>query len=108
MNAHATQRKTTRASGSNDFASRTASSAEMRTRPRRVATLLVVRDKASAADGPADASGAHSSSHWVAVAPEPHAGKRVPGHVEALAQQLGVGTGVAWEVLDGMFGSANG
>jgi hypothetical protein len=104
MNTYATPPKTMRRSSSNSFTSTTANNAEMRARPRRIADLLVVCGGSSAADGAMHTRGAHSSSHWVAVMRDPHAGTQVPAHVKALACELGVDTRVAWDALDDMYG----
>jgi hypothetical protein len=71
-------------------------------RPRHIADLLVVPDGSPAADRATDTS-THSSSHWTMVACDPHAVKRAPAHVKALARDIGVDTHAAWNVLDGMY-----
>lgn len=104
MSTYATAPRTTRRWSSNGFGSSATNTANTRARPRRIADLLVVRDCPSAGDTTSDAGDARSSQHWVVLAPDPHAGKRAPAHVSALARRLGVDTTVAWAALDGTYG----
>jgi hypothetical protein len=104
MNTYAVPSRTTRRSSPNSFGSSAARAAKTRARPRRIADLLVVSGGPPAGEGASDAGDAHSSSHWVALARDPHAGERAPAHVKALARELGVDTTFAWEALNGMYG----
>ena len=103
MNTYATPSETMPRSSSNSFTATTTNNAEMRARPRRIADLLIVRGGSSAADGATDPTGAHSSAHWVAVMRDPRAGTQAPAHVKALARELGVDAGLAWDALDGTY-----
>jgi hypothetical protein len=104
MNTYAVPSKTMRPSSSSSYGSSATSAARTCARPRRIADLLVVRGNPLVGDPATDARGSYSSSHWVAVAHDPHAGERAPAHVKALAQELEVDTAVAWDALDGMYG----
>jgi hypothetical protein len=104
MNTYAVPPRTMRRSSSNSLGSSAANTTKTRARPRRIADLLVVRGGPPAGGRAGDVGDAHSSSHWVALARDHHAGERAPAHVKALARELGVDTTVAWDVLDGMYG----
>jgi hypothetical protein len=103
MNTYAVPPRTMLHSSSSSSGSSAESAATTLPRPRRIADLLVVRGNPPAGEETSDARGAHSSSHWVALARDPHEGERAPAHVKALALELGVDTTVAWNVLDGMY-----
>ena len=103
MNTYAIPPTTMHRSSSNGFKATTATNAEMRAGPRRIAELVIDRGEPSAAGGAMETRRGHSTAHWVAVIPGPSTARQAPAHVKALARELGVDTSVAWEALDGTY-----